>query len=267
MRTVASTTSTSASSTDPAAATSPSRARTPGLVIPGPAFFMYSVHRTVPRSRSDGQAFPRPDAQRAAGQPDCPAAGTAGAGRRSHAGHRSTRPAAAHRQPDADSRASHRAARQGSGITVRADTALHAEGEAAQRVATQFTDLLARSGGPRLTPAKGKTAAAPGGIRFQIVPTFRDSGESYTLESTAQGVVIRPATKPACSTAQPRLPSWPRAEATACCPRYRSGRAALQLARFHARLGTAFPEHGRDQARARCDGRAQAQYLPLAPDR
>ncbi|MCR1007207.1 MAG: glycoside hydrolase family 20 zincin-like fold domain-containing protein, partial [Stenotrophomonas maltophilia] len=80
---------------------------------------------------------------------------------------------------------------QGSGITVRADTALHAEGEAAQRVATQFTDLLARSGGPRLTPAKGKTAAAPGGIRFQIVPTFRDSGESYTLESTAQGVVIQ----------------------------------------------------------------------------
>ncbi|MEE9878363.1 MAG: hypothetical protein PBU97_18895 [Stenotrophomonas maltophilia] len=48
---------------------------------------------------------------------------------------------------------------QGSGITVRADTVLQAEGEAAQRVASQFADLLARSGGPRLAPAKGKAAA------------------------------------------------------------------------------------------------------------
>ncbi|MBO8042603.1 hypothetical protein J6396_33660, partial [Pseudomonas aeruginosa] len=32
---------------------------------------------------------------------------------------------------------------QGSGITVRADTVLQAEGEAAQRVASQFADLLA----------------------------------------------------------------------------------------------------------------------------
>ena len=34
---------------------------------------------------------------------------------------------------------------QGSGITVRADTVLQAEGEVAQRVAAQFADLLARS--------------------------------------------------------------------------------------------------------------------------
>ncbi|MDW7603671.1 glycoside hydrolase family 20 zincin-like fold domain-containing protein, partial [Stenotrophomonas maltophilia] len=80
---------------------------------------------------------------------------------------------------------------QGSGITVRADTALQAEGEAAQRVATQFADLLARSGGPRLTPAQGKAAGKSGSIRFEIIPTFRDSGESYTLESTAQGVVVQ----------------------------------------------------------------------------
>ena len=80
---------------------------------------------------------------------------------------------------------------QGSGITVRADTVLQAEGEAAQRVASQFADLLARSGGPRLGLAKGKAAARTGGIRFQIVPTFRDSGEGYTLESTAQGVVVQ----------------------------------------------------------------------------
>lgn len=80
---------------------------------------------------------------------------------------------------------------QGSGITVRADTVLQAEGEAAQRVASQFADLLARSGGPRLARASGKAAGTSGSIRFQIVPTFRDSGESYTLESTAQGVLIQ----------------------------------------------------------------------------
>ncbi|WP_459040687.1 family 20 glycosylhydrolase [Stenotrophomonas sp. PSU-St83] len=80
---------------------------------------------------------------------------------------------------------------QGSGITVSATTALYADGEAAQRVATQFADLLARSGGPRLALATGKAAAKAGGIRFQIIPTFRDSGESYTLDSTAQGVLVQ----------------------------------------------------------------------------
>ena len=79
----------------------------------------------------------------------------------------------------------------GAGITVNAGTPLHAEGEAAQRVATQFADLLARSGGPRLVPAQGTAAASNGGIRFEIIPTFRDSGESYLLESTAQGVVVQ----------------------------------------------------------------------------
>ncbi len=78
----------------------------------------------------------------------------------------------------------------GIGIHVTANTPLHAEGEAAQRVAAQFAELLARSGGPRLATAKGATAK-DGGIHFRIIPTFRDSGESYMLESTAQGVVVQ----------------------------------------------------------------------------
>ena len=54
---------------------------------------------------------------------------------------------------------------QGSGITVRADTVLLAEGEAAQRVASQFADLLARSGGrawrwPRARRWRGPVASA-----------------------------------------------------------------------------------------------------------
>lgn len=80
---------------------------------------------------------------------------------------------------------------QGSGITVHAGTVLQADGEAARRVAAQFADLLARSGGPRLAVANGSTAAKDRGIRFQIVPTFRDSGESYTLESTPHGVLVQ----------------------------------------------------------------------------
>ena len=83
----------------------------------------------------------------------------------------------------------------GPGITVAAGTALRADSEAEQRVAAQFADLLARSGGPRLALASGKTAARAAGkggsIRFQIIPTFRDSGEGYTLESTAQGVLVQ----------------------------------------------------------------------------
>ncbi len=78
----------------------------------------------------------------------------------------------------------------GIGITVNASTPLRAEGDAAQRVAAQFADLLARSGGPRLALAKG-TAAKDGSITFRIIPTFRDSGESYLLESTTQGVVVQ----------------------------------------------------------------------------
>ncbi|AWH30483.1 family 20 glycosylhydrolase [Stenotrophomonas sp. YAU14A_MKIMI4_1] len=79
----------------------------------------------------------------------------------------------------------------GAGITVRADTPLLADGEAAQRVAAQFADLLARSGGPRLAAAREGAVANTGSIQFQIVPTFRDSGESYTLESDAQGVRVQ----------------------------------------------------------------------------
>ncbi|KAF1014820.1 MAG: Beta-hexosaminidase [Stenotrophomonas maltophilia] len=79
----------------------------------------------------------------------------------------------------------------GSGITVRTGTALLADGEAAQRVATQFADMLARSGGPRLVVASTASAPKTGGIQFQIVPHFRDTGEGYTLDSTAQGVRVQ----------------------------------------------------------------------------
>ncbi len=155
---------------------------------------------------------------------------------------------------------------QGSGITVRADTALHAEGEAAQRVAIQFTDLLARSGGPRLTPAKGKTAAAPGGIRFRSCPPSVTAARA-TLESTAQGVVIQAGNETGLFYGATTLAQLATGGSNGVLPqcRSRTRRASAGAVSCSTRHGISEP--GRDQARARCDGRAQAQYLPLAPDR
>ena len=92
---------------------------------------------------------------------------------------------------------------QGAGFTITASTPLSAQGDAARRVAAQFADLLARSGGPALKPT---TATTREGIRFVLetaTAAGRQSqdtaagtaGERYTLESGAQGITVRAATE------------------------------------------------------------------------
>ena len=245
MRTVASTTSTSASSTDPAAATSPSRARTPGLVIPGPAFsciaFIAPFQGVVPmvkpsrarmRSALLGSLIALLPALPALAADPTPA--TEAPGPQLRTGSLMLIPAPATVQRG-----------QGSGITVRADTALHAEGEAAQRVATSSPTCWRAVAVRALRRPRARRQPPRAASASRSCPPSVTAA-SYTLESTAQGVVIRPATKPACSTAQPRLPSWPRAEATACCPRYRSG-----TRRASAGAVSCSTRHGISRARTR----------------
>ena len=82
----------------------------------------------------------------------------------------------------------------GEGFTITATTPLQAEGTAARRVAAQFADLLARSGGPTLTLGNG---TSQGGVRFVLdrsataarLPATPD--ERYALESTARGITVR----------------------------------------------------------------------------
>ena len=92
---------------------------------------------------------------------------------------------------------------QGAGFTITASTPLSAQGDAARRVAAQFADLLARSGGPALKPT---TATTREGIRFVLETTpaagrqsqdtaAGTAGERYTLESGAQGITVRAATE------------------------------------------------------------------------
>lgn len=92
---------------------------------------------------------------------------------------------------------------QGAGFTITASTPLSAQGDAARRVAAQFADLLARSGGPALKPT---TATTREGIRFVLetaTAAGRQSqdaaagtaGERYTLESGAHGITVRAATE------------------------------------------------------------------------
>ncbi|GAB3063589.1 family 20 glycosylhydrolase [Stenotrophomonas tumulicola] len=87
---------------------------------------------------------------------------------------------------------------QGEGFTINASTPLRAQGEAAQRVAAQFADLLARSGGPQLSPA---SSGMSGGIRFILgdVPAsarhLPDAVEGYSLQSSADGVIVRASTE------------------------------------------------------------------------
>ncbi|MBD8636111.1 MULTISPECIES: family 20 glycosylhydrolase [unclassified Stenotrophomonas] len=82
----------------------------------------------------------------------------------------------------------------GEGFTITAATSLQAEGTAARRVAAQFADLLARSGGPTLVPGK---VTAQGGVRFVLdrsAPATRlpaTPDERYVLESTARGITVR----------------------------------------------------------------------------
>ncbi len=78
----------------------------------------------------------------------------------------------------------------GAGFIVTADTHVHANDPAAQRVARQFIDMLARSGGAKLTLATGHDDH-DGGIRFEQVPAVGHvAAEGYTLHSGPRGVVV-----------------------------------------------------------------------------
>ncbi|NIJ70456.1 family 20 glycosylhydrolase [Xanthomonas sp. 60] len=69
-----------------------------------------------------------------------------------------------------------------------ASTPLRAQGDGARRVAQQFADLLARSGGPQLALASGR---GHDGIRFELSPKPAMGPESYLLQRDADGVVVR----------------------------------------------------------------------------
>lgn len=79
----------------------------------------------------------------------------------------------------------------GPGYTVTATTPLQAVGKPARRVAHQFADLLARSGGPKLAPP----SSTPGGIRFELDPTLRMADEGYRLDASAAGIHVRARTE------------------------------------------------------------------------
>lgn len=112
-------------------------------------------------------------------------------GPHSRAGSLPVIPAPAHVQPGA-----------GAGYTVAGSTLLHAAHPAARRVATQFADLLARSGGPRLAMAPEHPHGGDGGIRFVLesagagraAPTG-PAAEAYTLVIDDRGAVVRAATE------------------------------------------------------------------------
>lgn len=69
-----------------------------------------------------------------------------------------------------------------------ATTPLRAQGDGARRVAQQFADLLARSGGPQLALASGR---GRDGIRFELSPKPAMGPESYLLQRDADGIVVR----------------------------------------------------------------------------
>ncbi|KRG68382.1 family 20 glycosylhydrolase [Pseudoxanthomonas dokdonensis] len=72
---------------------------------------------------------------------------------------------------------------------VGAGTVVHAQDDAARRVATQFADLLAKAGRPPLPSARDD---APGGIRFVIdASQSLQPQESYKLDIDNDGVVVR----------------------------------------------------------------------------
>ncbi len=72
-------------------------------------------------------------------------------------------------------------------FVVDAGTRLHAEGEAAQRVAGLFNGYLKASGRPEIPlDADGK-----GGIRFEIAADASPSPEGYMLDVAPDGIVVR----------------------------------------------------------------------------
>ncbi|KAF1706235.1 beta-hexosaminidase, partial [Pseudoxanthomonas sangjuensis] len=77
----------------------------------------------------------------------------------------------------------------GSGeFVVDAGTKLHADSDAARRVAERFNGFLAAAKWPELKPGE---SGASGGIRFEAVTTGTTSPEAYSLDVTPDGVVVR----------------------------------------------------------------------------
>lgn len=75
-------------------------------------------------------------------------------------------------------------------FTVDAGTRLHADGEAAQRVAKLFNHFLAAAKRPQLDTADG----GAGGIRFEISGNAANA-EAYTLDVKPDGIVVRAGTE------------------------------------------------------------------------
>jgi hexosaminidase len=74
-------------------------------------------------------------------------------------------------------------------FVVDASTPVHAEGDAARRVAQRFVELVASTAGPDLKLA---AAGAAGGIRFALDPAFESaSPEAYILDAAADGITVR----------------------------------------------------------------------------
>jgi len=78
------------------------------------------------------------------------------------------------------------------GYTVTAATPVRAQGQAAQRVATQFATLLRDSGGPAVTVSEGR---GKDGIRFVLDATLKTGTEGYQLRSDARGATVQAATE------------------------------------------------------------------------
>ncbi|WP_368563407.1 family 20 glycosylhydrolase [Pseudoxanthomonas sp. UTMC 1351] len=78
--------------------------------------------------------------------------------------------------------------RQGQ-FTIDASTPVHAEGEAAQRVAKRFVKLVSTTGKIDLKLAAD---GAAGGIRFVLDPAFKSaSPEAYVLDTATDGITVR----------------------------------------------------------------------------
>jgi hexosaminidase len=78
--------------------------------------------------------------------------------------------------------------RQGQ-FVIDASTSVRAEGEAAQRVAKQFSELVSTTGKIDLKLAAD---GAAGGIRFVLDPTFKSaSPEAYVLDAATDGITVR----------------------------------------------------------------------------
>ncbi len=80
----------------------------------------------------------------------------------------------------------------GTGYTVTATTPVHAEGDAARRVAGQFTTLLRDSGGPALQVQAGRGKE---GVRFVLDKALKTGAEGYQLRTGSTGVTVQAATE------------------------------------------------------------------------